>query len=182
MRYIYFATSNKNKMKDVYEIAREFDGLELGSRDVKIHELQSLDMTAILRHKLIETFKVVQQPVIVDHTSLYISALSGLPGVQAGLFWKSIGKDICKITQKLNNDKAWVRVGLAYTDGENYLDVSEELKGRISKKPRGSIDFDWDSIFIPARRSKTFSELTLEEKLRISPRGKALRKLLRKLL
>lgn len=181
MYRIYFATSNESKMRDVSEVASSYSNIEVYMRDIKVHERQSLDMNEIVYHKLLETFKIVQQPTIVDHTSLEIDALKGFPGVQAGLFWESIGPEICKITEKLGNSKATVAVSVAFTDGDKIFKETQTIKGRISAAPKGKDDFDWDSIFIPGRRKQTFAELSLTDKLKISPRGKALNRLLKEI-
>jgi XTP/dITP diphosphohydrolase len=56
---------------------------------------------------------------------------------------------------------------------------SGTIKGKISKKPMGKKRFDWDRIFIPSGFSKTFAQMDLSEKNRISHRMKAFKKLKR---
>jgi XTP/dITP diphosphohydrolase len=50
-------------------------------------------------------------------------------------------------------------------------------KGRIGFKEKGKKGFGYDPLFILPKYGKTMAELTLEEKNRVSHRGKALRKL-----
>ena len=50
-----------------------------------------------------------------------------------------------------------------------------EVKGKISWEPRGSNGFGYDPVFIPEDGTKTFAEMTDEEKNTISHRGRALR-------
>jgi XTP/dITP diphosphohydrolase len=52
-------------------------------------------------------------------------------------------------------------------------------KGRIAPQPRGSSGFGFDPIFIPEKDTRTFAEMSLEEKNRISHRGSAVRRLCR---
>ena len=52
-----------------------------------------------------------------------------------------------------------------------------KIKGAISKKIRGLNGFGYDPIFVPNGFSKTFAEMTLIEKNKISHRAIALQKL-----
>jgi len=53
------------------------------------------------------------------------------------------------------------------------------LRGKIAEKPQGEKGFGYDPIFIPEGYSVTLAQLDIEEKNRISHRGKAVRKLLK---
>ena len=55
------------------------------------------------------------------------------------------------------------------------------LRGVIGRDPRGDNGFGYDPIFQVPERGCTLAELSPEEKLRISHRGRALRKLQRAL-
>jgi len=50
-------------------------------------------------------------------------------------------------------------------------------KGSIGFKEKGRRAFGYDPLFILPRNGKTMAELSLEEKNRVSHRGKALRKI-----
>ena len=51
------------------------------------------------------------------------------------------------------------------------------VEGRIAHEPRGDRGFGYDPLFIPAGHGKTFGEMEAAEKLGLSHRGNALRKL-----
>ena len=52
---------------------------------------------------------------------------------------------------------------------------SGEVRGQIARAPRGDRGFGWDTIFIPDGETRTFAEMTPEEKDRLSMRRKAFR-------
>ncbi len=54
-------------------------------------------------------------------------------------------------------------------------------KGRIGSKEKGRRGFGYDPLFVLPNYGKTMAELPLKEKNRISHRGKALRKIRKKL-
>ena len=51
------------------------------------------------------------------------------------------------------------------------------MRGKISPEPRGGCGFHYDPIFIPKGSEKTFGEMTIEEKNKISHRARAINKL-----
>ena len=51
------------------------------------------------------------------------------------------------------------------------------ITGKISPEPRGKYGFHYDPIFIPKGSEKTFGEMTMEEKNKISHRARAIKKL-----
>jgi XTP/dITP diphosphohydrolase len=55
--------------------------------------------------------------------------------------------------------------------------VEGSCKGRIGFKEKGRKGFGYDPLFILPRDGKTMAQLSLEEKNRVSHRGKALRKI-----
>jgi XTP/dITP diphosphohydrolase len=65
---------------------------------------------------------------------------------------------------------------IGYTDGDQIVFFEGEIKGKIVS-PRGTGGFGWDQIFQPEGYDKTFGEMSLEEKNKISMRKQALTKL-----
>ena len=62
-------------------------------------------------------------------------------------------------------------------EGENYL-FEGRIQGKIAKERRGESGFGYDPIFIPNGYEKTFAELSLNEKNKISHRAIAVGKLI----
>ena len=52
-----------------------------------------------------------------------------------------------------------------------------ETRGEVLVQPRGAQKFGWDAWFQPTGSTKTFAEMTPDEKDAVSHRGKAYRKL-----
>ena len=165
---VYFATGNKNKFKEAAMIF----GPGLRQKKIEIAEIQSLDVKKVAEAKAKAAFAKVKKPVIVEDTALYINSWKGLPGPLIAWFVRSMGiEKLCKLAGPDRTAKAEACV--AYYDGKNMKVVSGAINGRIAFVPRGKDRFDWDRIFIPEGHGKTFAEMTLEEKNRISHRMKA---------
>jgi XTP/dITP diphosphohydrolase len=68
-----------------------------------------------------------------------------------------------------------------HADDPQPLIAEAEWRGEILRAPRGAGGFGYDPLFLIAELGKTGAELALEEKNRISHRGKALAALLARL-
>lgn len=179
----FFVTGNKGKYSEIAEYIPGLIMLDLHD----IPEIQSLDISEIIKSKLNESRKVINDPncfIIVEDTGLYLKALNSFPGPLIKFMLKSIGNDgIFNICEKLNNYKAEAITSFGLYDS-NTNDISffsANIDGLITS-PKGNFGFGWDQIFIPNGSDKTFAEMeTIEEKNSFSMRFKALKKLLERL-
>ncbi len=170
---ITFVTGNQNKFTEAKEFIPD---LEMHNLDLV--EIQELDSQKIIEAKLVETKKYLDGNIIVEDNSLTFSCLGALPGPLVKWFEKSIGNDglynICNLN---NNYNATAKVTIGYIQEDNTLNYFEGIiEGKIVA-PRGENGFGWDAIFEPAGQTKTFAEMTPEEKNQISMRKIAFQKL-----
>jgi len=77
--------------------------------------------------------------------------------------------------------KATATCVVAYYDGANLISGRGEVAGSIAADPRGAGGFGWDSVFVPEGGSRTFAEMSGEEKDRVSHRRRAWESLAAKL-
>ncbi|MEE9323823.1 MAG: RdgB/HAM1 family non-canonical purine NTP pyrophosphatase [Candidatus Aenigmarchaeota archaeon] len=169
---VYFVTSNRNKFIEAGKIL----GFDIKQAKLEIPEIQSLNIKEITEDKARKAYAKLKKPLIVEDTALYIKSWKNFPGPLISWVIKTMGiNGICKFTGKDRSAKAEACV--AYYDGKRMKTFSGIIKGEISKRPRGRKRFDWDRIFIPHGFNKTFSEMELSEKNKISHRMKAFKKL-----
>ncbi len=170
---LYFITGNKNKFAEVSAILPNVEQL-----DIDLPEIQDIDAKEIIKAKLLEALNHKQAEFIVEDTSLYFDCLNGLPGPLIKWFMKTIGNDgLFNIVEKLRNMKAEAKTIIGYAKNSDELHYFEgSIKG-IIVSPKGKSSFGWDPIFQPDGFSKSFAELTQEEKNEISMRRIALNKL-----
>ena len=170
---LYFITGNKNKFEEVSTILPSVEQL-----DIDLPEIQDIDAKKIIKVKLLEASNHKKDEFIVEDTSLHLDCLNGLPGPLIKWFIKTIGNEgIFNIVEKLGNNAAEARtiIGLAQSPGNIYY-FEGSIKGTIVS-PVGKSVFGWDPIFQPEGFSKSFAEMTREEKNQISMRRIALNKL-----
>lgn len=169
---IFFATSNKNKLKEATSIL----GREIKSASLEIPEIQSVSVEEVVREKASGAFKLIKSPVIVEDTGLYIESFNNLPGAMVKWFEKSLGyQKICDIVGE--NRAAYAETAVCFDDGNKSIVFTGRLNGSITTEPVGSNGFGWDAIFRPEGLERTLAEMELEEKNKISHRSQAFSKL-----
>lgn len=172
-KMIYFITGNKNKFEEVKYILPEVEQL-----DIDLPEIQEIDARVIIRAKLQEALNHHEGEFIVEDTSLYLECLKGLPGPLIKWFLKTVGNEgLVEIAERFGNSKAEARTVVGYAKSHEEVCFFEGVvRGKIVK-PRGESNFGWDPIFLPEGYSKTFAEMGIEEKNKLSMRRTAVNKL-----
>lgn len=119
-----------------------------------------------------------------DDSGLLVDALNGSPGVYSARYageQKNDRDNIDKLLFELKNvenRKAHFKTVMALVlDGKDHV-FEGMVHGTIIGELRGSNGFGYDPVFMPDGFSKTFAEMSLEEKNSISHRKIALKKLL----
>lgn len=174
MDKLTFITGNAGKAKylsDYFHMPVEHVNLDLP-------EIQSLDLTEIVKDKARRAFAELNSRVIVEDVSLVFDALDKLPGPLIKWFLETLGNDgLCKLIDNFDNRKAFAEVKFAICDGSGVHTFAGSMKGSISDSPRGEMGFGWDPIFIPEGYDKTWAEMTDDEKHATSMRKIALEKM-----
>lgn len=183
---LVFASNNKNKIKEIQQLVPEHIkvvSLEDIGCDVDIPETaHTIEGNAILKASYVTQH--YGYPCFADDSGLEIDALNGEPGVYSARYagkQRNDDDNINKVLTKLENEtnrKANFKTVIAlHINGEEHL-FTGIIKGTILTEKRGTNGFGYDPIFMADDHSKTFAELTLEEKAGISHRGKAVKQLI----
>jgi XTP/dITP diphosphohydrolase len=135
-----------------------------------IEELQTTDTQLLVRDKALRAFRALGEPLFVEHTSLYVDHLNGLPGGLTQIFWDKLEAD--RFCELFGTKKFSAKTLIGYIDGKKCHFFEGEITGTVSPVARGPRDFQWDCVFIPDRFTETFSELG-DRKNEISMRRKA---------
>ncbi len=131
-------------------------------------------------------------PALADDTGLEVDALGGAPGVHSARYagdGTTDSKNRLKLLAELVGVAAKDRtarfrtVALLSWPGGNEIFAEGTCEGRIAKSERGERGFGYDSLFIANEGDgRTFAEMTLNEKHKLSHRGRAFRELSKLLL
>lgn len=184
---LLFATHNQNKVIEIAPLVP--DHFEIVSlHDLGFHEdipetAFTLEGNAMLKAETI--FGATGFNCFADDTGLEVEALNGAPGVFSARYageQKNAQDNIDKLLQELQeeqNRKAQFRTVICLIlEGEKYM-FEGIVEGKIETIRIGSGGFGYDPIFTPMGYNRTFAEMTLEEKSKISHRGIAFDQLIR---
>jgi XTP/dITP diphosphohydrolase len=127
-------------------------------------------------------------PAIADDTGLEVDALKGAPGVHAARYAgpaASYADNVSKLLRELADVPTERRTArfrtvcvAAWPDGTE-MSADGVLPGTITDAPRGTNGFGYDPVFVPKGETRTYAELSDEEKNAISHRARAVRMLRR---
>ncbi|MCI0473180.1 MAG: RdgB/HAM1 family non-canonical purine NTP pyrophosphatase [Ignavibacteria bacterium] len=188
MKELLIATNNRDKVKEIRHMLEGF-GIEIYSLDDKgigievVEDKDTLEGNALKKAK--EIWDHTGIPCSADDTGLFVDALNGEPGVYSSRYAgenvtyadnrKKLLSELSSVSFKVRT--AEFRTVVCYYYGENeYKFFTGVCKGVITEKEKGENGFGYDAIFQPDGYEKTFAELDLGEKNKISHRAKAFMK------
>lgn len=152
-------SSNQHKIDEVQRILAPV-GVDIIAMPQKIQELQTEDVYALVKDKLIKAFGAIGRPLFVEHTGLYLSGLNGLPAGLTQIFWDRLQADrFASLVAGLGDAKVTAKTVLGYCDGYNMHLFEGAIEGTVPTTPAGPPDFQWDCVFIPDGFNKTFAEM-----------------------
>jgi len=156
---IRFMSGNKHKIKEVQRILGPVD-VDIVPISRKIEELQTQDVDALVRDKLIKAFHEIGRPLFVEHTGLYLRGLNDLPAGLTQIFWDRLeARRFADLVAALGDDKVIAKTVLGYCDGRQMHLFEGAIEGTVPRTPAGPEDFQWDCVFIPDGYTKTFAEM-----------------------
>ena len=156
---IRFMSGNKHKIKEVQRILSPVD-VDIVPVSRKIEELQTQDVDALVRDKLIKAFHEIGRPLFVEHTGLYLRGLNDLPAGLTQIFWDRLeARRFADLVAALGDVKVIAKTVLGYCDGRQMHLFEGAIEGTVPRTPAGPEDFQWDCVFIPDGYTKTFAEM-----------------------
>ena len=184
---IVLATQNRDKREELQEALSEFTVKILSLNNFPfIGEIEEVGQT-LLENSMIKAKTVhnlTQLPVIADDTGLEVEALNGAPGIYSAryagedvTYEDNVNKLLAEMENiPLENRKAQFRTVISFVDKDRELWTEGTIKGIIGETAKGKNGFGYDPVFFVPELEKTFSELSIGEKNKISHRGLAMKK------
>lgn len=182
-----FASNNAHKLKEIAAMLPA--GMQLvGLADVGITEDipetgETLSENSALKARYV--FERKQLPVFADDTGLEVAALDGAPGVYSARYagpQRSADDNMDLLLKNLANisdRSACFKTVITFIDVDGNVHQFEgRVDGEIISEKRGAGGFGYDPIFVPQGETRTFAEMSGEEKNRISHRAQAFEKFL----
>lgn len=138
-------------------------------RSVQIKEILEVDIALMVRQEVIQAYKQIKEPCIVEHAGLVFEGYLSYPGGLTKPMWNVLGTNFISETQA-SGRRALARAVVAYCDGQRVMTFVGETKGTITDRPRGTREFYWDTIFMPDSTDslvagKTYAEIVDDSNL-----------------
>ncbi|MCX5686651.1 MAG: RdgB/HAM1 family non-canonical purine NTP pyrophosphatase [Candidatus Omnitrophica bacterium] len=187
-RQLVIATKNEKKL---HELKRYLKGIrarvvslkEFGNAPRIMEDGDTFRKNAVKKALIVSKF--VKGLALADDSGLVVEALEGEPGVRSSRFAgprksdKENNRKLLKLLAEvpLKKRQAKFICAVAICDnGHIVKTIEESCKGRIAFQARGAYGFGYDPLFLIPKYNKTFGQLGLKVKDRMSHRSKALKK------
>jgi non-canonical purine NTP pyrophosphatase (RdgB/HAM1 family) len=173
---LYFITGSENKLQEIRTLFSDTE-YKISKINLDLPEIQAINSKDVIIAKVKYAIKKTKKKnIFVEDTGLHFNYLNGFPGALTKWFYLRNGsKKIYSLLKNKGNYNAQATTVIGYYDGENIHCFTGTISGKIVY-PRGKNGFSWDNIFVPKGHNKTFAEMGIIEKNKISMRKKAVRK------
>ncbi len=186
---VYLCSSNGKKLKEL-SLAAHGSDLEVlplpGLKEIAPPEETGTTFEANASQKALYYSQFTSELVVADDSGLAVDALAGAPGVFSARFAGPEASDADNNALLLNRLRGqtfrkarFVCVLVAAQAVTHLFTARGEVEGDILTRPQGNSGFGYDPLFFYPPFGRSFAELTQEEKLKVSHRGKAMDDLLR---
>jgi XTP/dITP diphosphohydrolase len=184
---LVLATRNRGKVAEIARMLKGTGVTVLTAEELSLPEVEETGTTfeENARLKAVSASEASGLAVLADDSGLSVASLDGAPGVYSA-DWAGEARDYGAAMERLRREveeaggeKAAVFSSLLllrWPDGREVL-ARGEVHGRLVFPPRGDGGFGYDPCFVPEGESRTFGEMSADEKAQFSHRARALRTL-----
>ncbi len=175
---LVIVTRNKGKFQEAERVAIEYGiGLEMPKDGIEKLEIQAGSLGEVAEFSAADAYKRLKKPLIVDDSGLFINALNDFPGVYSAQAQATIGLEgVLDLMKGKENRSAYFECAVSFHDGATTKTFVGRIEGEMLYKEVGTGGFGYDPIFAPlGHNGRSFAELGIDEKNRISHRYKALK-------
>lgn len=184
-RTLIFASNNKHKAEEIRKILDDqFRIITLREAGI---EAQIPEPHDSFHENALEKSRFIHQLTGADcfseDSGLEVTALQGQPGVHSARYAGEGASDRDNVQKLLltmtdcNDRSARFRTVISLIIDNKELFFEGACSGRITQSPSGENGFGYDPVFVPEGEDRTFAEMNMEEKSKISHRKKAVQQM-----
>lgn len=180
LHQLLFATNNEHKIQEIQSAigsSVKITGLKDAGINIDIPEpYDTLEKNATEKSSVIYAMTGIS--CFSEDTGLEVEALNGEPGVKSaryagtGSSEDNISKLLENLQHETNRNARFRTVISLIWKGREHL-FEGICNGVITRERKGRAGFGYDPVFVPEGNTKSFGEMTLEEKNKYSHRKKA---------
>jgi XTP/dITP diphosphohydrolase len=183
---LVFASNNANKIKEIQQLVPATIQIvslqDIGCTEEIPETADTIEGNAILKANYIT--QKYGLDCFADDTGLEVEALNGAPGVHSARYAgepkndsNNINKLIAALENESNKKANFKTVICLNCNGKQSL-FTGKINGKIIDEKIGENGFGYDPVFVADGMNKTFAELSMAEKSKISHRGIAVKQLI----
>ncbi|WP_417368494.1 non-canonical purine NTP diphosphatase [Flavobacterium beibuense] len=183
---LVFASNNKNKIQEIkHQLPDDIELLSL--EDIGCTEDIPETADTIEGNAILKADYVTQKygyNCFADDTGLEVEALNGEPGVYSARYAgeqkdanDNMDKLLLNLEDKSNRNAMFKTVIALNLNGEQHL-FTGIVNGVITTNKAGDKGFGYDPIFKPEGLDLTFAQISMDEKAKLSHRGRAVQQLI----
>jgi len=185
---LVIATKNEKKLVELKRYLKGINAKVVSLKDFEkvpriVEDRDTFRANAVKKAVIISRF--TKGITLADDSGLVVKALGGQPGVRSSRFAgpgksdKANNRKLLNLLERVPLNKRQAKfvcaIAVAY-NGRIIKIIEEECKGLIAFDARGQYGFGYDPVFLIPKYKKTFGELGLKVKDKMSHRSKALKK------
>jgi XTP/dITP diphosphohydrolase len=173
---LVIATHNAGKLTEMRELLAPYGVVSIPASELGLPEPEETGVTFVANAELKARAAAGRAniPALADDSGLCVEALGGAPGISSARWAgpsRDFGAAMSKVEHALRTAKARppfkahfaCALALAFPSGEMHS-FEGKVFGELVFPPRGSLGFGYDPIFLPEGYTRTFGEMTGQEK------------------
>ena len=182
---LVIATHNPGKLRELRELLAPYgiEAVSAGELGLPEPDETGASFRDNARIKAQAAARAAKRPAFADDSGLAVDALGGAPGIHSAR-WAGESKDFGRAMQTIESmladhgaDRPALRraqfvsaLCVAWPDG-HLEEFDGTVDGTLVWPPRGDAGFGYDPMFLPDGHTRTFGEMTSDEKHSLPPRG-----------
>jgi XTP/dITP diphosphohydrolase len=184
---LVIATHNSGKLREMRELLAPYGVDAISASEMGLSEPEETGTTfrANARIKANAAAKASALPAFADDSGLAVDALDGAPGIHSAR-WAGPDKNFRRAMETIEEQlrargaaseqrKAHFVSALCVAWPDGHVEEFEaRVDGTLVWPPRGDKGFGYDPMFLPDGHSRTFGEMSGDEKHGLPPQGQGL--------
>ena len=185
MRFV-LATGNAGKVAEISSLLSEHEVVPRPPMDDPVEDGATLLDNARIKARAV--VEATGEPAVADDTGLFVDALDGAPGVHTAYYagegctyednWRKLLREL---GDRDDRRATWRTIALLVHPDGTEVWAEGTCTGTIAREARGERGFGYDPVFVPDGETRTFAEMSKDDKNAVSHRGAAFRALARKI-
>lgn len=157
-----YITSNSEKVR-VAKLFLEQHKISFKEKPLDLVEIQSDSIEEIAKFKAIQAFKQIQEPLFVNDSGWFITALNGFPGPYLRYMNKWFtSSDYLKMLEGKQSREVILKEVLCYIDNKEIKLFSGEVRGQMLHTPSGE-GTPWEQIVSLLPNNKSMAACKAED-------------------